>query len=67
MRVLIIEDDEATAAYIQKGLVEAGHTVDIAVQGDEVEWGPFLFRVLEAPAHGLLLAELRLRGRESTR
>ena len=39
----------------------------IAVQGDEVEWGPFLFRVLEAPAHGLLLAELRLRGRESTR
>ena len=35
MRVLIIEDDEATAAYIQKGLVEAGHTVDIAVQGDE--------------------------------
>ncbi len=35
MRVLIIEDDQATAAYIQKGLVEAGHTVDIAVQGDE--------------------------------
>ena len=35
MRVLIIEDDESTAAYIQKGLQEAGHTADIAVQGDD--------------------------------
>ncbi len=35
MRVLIIEDDEATAAYIQKGLIEAGHTVDIATNGDD--------------------------------
>ena len=35
MRVLIIEDDQATAAYIQKGLTEAGHAVDIAVQGDD--------------------------------
>lgn len=35
MRVLIIEDDGATAAYIQKGLVEAGHTVDIAASGDD--------------------------------
>ena len=35
MRVLIIEDDEATASYIQKGLAEAGHSVDIAVQGEQ--------------------------------
>lgn len=35
MRVLIIEDDESTASYIHKGLQEAGHTADIAVQGDE--------------------------------
>ena len=34
MRILIIEDDEATANYIQKGLVEAGHTADVASQGD---------------------------------
>lgn len=34
MRVLIIEDDEATAAYIQKGLLEGGHTADIATRGD---------------------------------
>ena len=35
MRVLIIEDDEATASYIKKGLVEAGHSVDLATQGDQ--------------------------------
>ncbi len=35
MRILIIEDDEATAAYVQKGLMEAGHTADIAIQGTE--------------------------------
>jgi len=34
MQILIVEDDEATAAYIQKGLVEAGHNVDIAHDGD---------------------------------
>ncbi len=34
MRILIIEDDQATASYIHKGLVEAGHTVDIASRGD---------------------------------
>ncbi len=34
MRVLIIEDDETTASYIQKGLAEAGYIADIAVQGD---------------------------------
>jgi two-component system OmpR family response regulator len=34
MRILIIEDDQATAAYIHKGLLEAGHTADIANQGD---------------------------------
>lgn len=34
MRVLIIEDDEATAAYIHKGLQEGGHTADIANRGD---------------------------------
>ncbi len=35
MRVLIIEDDEATSAYIQKGLLEAGHTVDVATDGKD--------------------------------
>ncbi|MGR3914372.1 MAG: response regulator transcription factor [Gammaproteobacteria bacterium] len=35
MRVLIIEDDNATASYIRKGLREAGHSVDIAANGED--------------------------------
>lgn len=34
MEILIVEDDEATAAYIRKGLIEAGHNVDIAREGN---------------------------------
>ena len=33
MRVLVIEDDAQTAAYMVKGLSEAGHTVDHAPSG----------------------------------
>ncbi len=33
MRVLVIEDDQTTAAFIQKGLAEAGHGVDHAADG----------------------------------
>ena len=31
MHVLLAEDDVETAAYIEKGLREIGHTVDVAV------------------------------------
>jgi two-component system OmpR family response regulator len=33
VRILLIEDDEATAAYIAKGLREEGHVVDHAANG----------------------------------
>jgi len=33
MRLLLIEDDADVAAYIDKGLSEAGHTVDLAHDG----------------------------------
>ena len=33
MRLLLIEDDVDVAAYIEKGLGEAGHTVDLAHDG----------------------------------
>lgn len=33
MRILLIEDDESTAAYIGKGLREEGHVVDHAANG----------------------------------
>ncbi len=35
MRILVIEDDDQTAAYLRKGLNEAGYTVDRAKDGRE--------------------------------
>lgn len=35
MKVLVVEDDERTASFIQRGLTEAGHTVDVAVNGSD--------------------------------
>ena len=34
MRILIVEDDEVAAEYVKKGLMEAGHVVDMAHNGD---------------------------------
>jgi two-component system OmpR family response regulator len=33
MKILVIEDDEETAAYVANGLEEHGHTVDVAATG----------------------------------
>ena len=33
MKILVIEDDKTTAAYIQKGMAELGHVIDIAETG----------------------------------
>lgn len=35
MRILVIEDERKTAAYLASGLSEEGHVVDIATRGDE--------------------------------
>ena len=35
MRILVIEDEEKTAAYLRKGLTEQGFVVDVCHQGDE--------------------------------
>lgn len=34
MRILVVEDDEIAAEYVRKGLMEAGHVVDYAADGD---------------------------------
>ena len=34
MRILVVEDDEVAADYVRKGLMEAGHVVDLALDGD---------------------------------
>jgi two-component system OmpR family response regulator len=35
MKVLLIEDDEETSAYIARGLREQGHVVDLAARGPD--------------------------------
>ena len=35
MRLLIVEDEEKTAAYLRKGLAEQGFVVDVCEQGDD--------------------------------
>ncbi len=34
MRILVVEDDDVAAEYVRKGLMEAGHVVDLANDGD---------------------------------
>ncbi len=45
MRVLVVEDDAETAAYVAKGLTERGHVVDLATDGyqglDRAQRGSF--------------------------
>lgn len=35
MKLLIIEDENKTASYLKKGLVESGFVVDVSGKGDE--------------------------------
>lgn len=35
MRLLLVEDERKTAAYLQKGLAESGFVVDVANRGDD--------------------------------
>lgn len=35
MRILIVEDEKKTAAYLQKGLTEQGFIVDVGIDGEE--------------------------------
>jgi two-component system OmpR family response regulator len=35
MKVLVVEDDKETGAYLKKALMEAGHAVDLAANGRE--------------------------------
>jgi len=50
MRILLIEDDPDTSAYLAKGLGECGHSVNIAQEGREG-----LFMALEQPYEVLIV------------
>ena len=52
MRILLLEDDANTAAYVSKGLEEEGHTVDHLADGRDAEMVRLgrvvlLYRVME--------------------
>jgi two-component system, OmpR family, copper resistance phosphate regulon response regulator CusR len=56
MKLLLIEDDHKTAAYLRKGIVEAGFAVDVAYRGDD---GLHLARTGD---YGLIVLDVMLPG-----
>ncbi len=56
MRLLIIEDDAETAAYLAKGLQESGHAVECAATG------PVGLERAQAAAHDVLIVDRMLPG-----
>lgn len=73
MRILIVEDDEKTAAYLRKGLSENGFVVDTTEYGDDglhlVTSEDYDLVILDIMLPGQdgwsVLAELRRRGKET--
>ncbi len=57
MKLLIVEDEPKTAAYLKKGLAESGFAVQVAADGDEG-----LFRAMEG-AFDLIILDVMLPGR----
>ncbi|MBI1929791.1 heavy metal response regulator transcription factor [Candidatus Poribacteria bacterium] len=58
MRILIVEDETKTAAYLRKGLSENGFVVDVAAQGED---GLFLARMGN---YDLVILDVMLPGRD---
>ena len=58
MKVLLVEDDEATADYVSGGLKEHGHVVDRAANGRD---GLFLESVFDRAAKAGVQDKLRVR------
>jgi two-component system, OmpR family, copper resistance phosphate regulon response regulator CusR len=54
MRILLIEDEKKTAAFLAKGLREAGFTVDVARDGDKG------LELAHATRHDLLIVDVML-------
>ena len=73
MKLLLVEDDRKTGAYIRKGLVESGFAVDVAWRGDDglhlAMTGEYDLIVLDVMLPGRdgwsVVAELRYTGRHT--
>ncbi len=70
MRILVVEDEQAIAAFVRQGLVEAGYAVDLAADGAEAlhwaaiaEYDVIVLDVMLPDRDGLsICAEIRRRG-----
>lgn len=58
VRILVIEDEQKTAAYLQKGLSESGFVADVATKGEEG-----LYRATTGD-YDLILLDVMLPGRD---
>jgi two-component system copper resistance phosphate regulon response regulator CusR len=58
MRILVVEDEPKTAAYLRKGLSESGYTVDAAGRGDD---GLFLAQTAD---YDLVILDVMLPGKD---
>lgn len=73
MKILVVEDENKTAAYLKKGLTESGFVVDVAEEGtaglDFARAGDYDLIVLDIMLPGKdgwsVLAELRRSGKET--
>jgi two-component system copper resistance phosphate regulon response regulator CusR len=73
MKVLLVEDERKTVAYLRKGLVEAGFAVDVAYRGDDglhlartVDYDLIVLDVMLPGGDGWsVIAELRESGRQT--
>ncbi len=71
MRILVVEDDRKVAGFIEQGLKEEGHAVDVAPDGDEAtmlahvyEYDVILLDIVLPTKNGFQVAgELRREGR----
>src|SRR6476620_6026741 len=71
MRILVVEDDRKVAGFIEQGLKEEGHAVDVAPDGDEAtmlahvyDYDVILLDVVLPKKNGFqIAAELRREGR----
>jgi len=73
MKLLIVEDEQKTASYLRRGLMEAGFAVDVANDGEDGLWlartGGYELIVLDVMLPGRdgwsILAEIRRDGKET--
>ncbi|NUS96708.1 MAG: response regulator, partial [Gemmatimonadaceae bacterium] len=73
MKILVVEDDSKVAGFIDHGLKEEGHVVDVASEGDEAtmlahvnDYDMILLDVVLPKKNGFQIAtELRREGRKT--